>query len=110
MPISRRNLLHGIAAAGAAVAARKSCEWPPRHTSAPIKNCSFRTRLILTLGNYAEANGVSVVRVPLTRTQEHDTDAMLAKADSATALVYICNPNNPTGTLPPRKKPGISHQ
>src|SRR5260370_34933293 len=56
-----------------------------------------------SLGNYAEANGVSVVRVSLTRTQEHDTDAMLAKADSATALVYICNPNNPTGTLTPRK-------
>lgn len=56
-----------------------------------------------SLGNYAEANGVSVVRVPLTRTQGHDTDAMIAKADSATALVYICNPNNPTGTLTPRK-------
>lgn len=56
-----------------------------------------------SLGNFAEANGVSVVRVPLTRTQEHDTDAMIAKADSATALVYICNPNNPTGTLTPRK-------
>lgn len=56
-----------------------------------------------SLANYAEANGVSVVRVPLTRTQEHDTDAMNAKADSATALVYIWNPNNPTGTLTPRK-------
>ena len=56
-----------------------------------------------SLGNYAEASGVSVVRAPLTRTHEHDTDAMLAKADSATALVYICNPNNPTGTLTPRK-------
>lgn len=55
------------------------------------------------LANYAEANGVSVARVPLTRMQEHDTDALLAKADSAAALVYICNPNNPTGTLTPRK-------
>jgi histidinol-phosphate aminotransferase len=56
-----------------------------------------------SLSNYAEANSVSVVRVPLTRTQERDTDAMLARADFATALVYICNPNNPTGTLTPRK-------
>jgi histidinol-phosphate aminotransferase len=56
------------------------------------------------LAGYAVAKGIPVVRVPLTRTQEHDTDAMLAKADSATGLVYICNPNNPTGTLTPRKK------
>jgi histidinol-phosphate aminotransferase len=28
---------------------------------------------------------------------------MLAKVDSTTALVYLCNPNNPTGTLTPRK-------
>jgi histidinol-phosphate aminotransferase len=56
-----------------------------------------------SLGNYAEANGIPIVRVPLTRTSEHDTDAMLAKVDSSTGLVYICNPNNPTGTLTPRK-------
>jgi histidinol-phosphate aminotransferase len=56
-----------------------------------------------SLSNYAEANGVPVVKIPLTRTSEHDTDAMLAKTDSSTGLVYICNPNNPTGTLTPRK-------
>jgi len=28
---------------------------------------------------------------------------MLARVDSSTGLVYICNPNNPTGTLTPRK-------
>ena len=56
-----------------------------------------------SIANYAEANGISVVRVPLTKTQEHDTDAMLAKVDSLTQLVYFCNPNNPTGTLTPRK-------
>src|SRR5260370_30662624 len=53
------------------------------------------------LANYAEANGVPVVKIPLTRTSEHDTEVMLAKVDSTTALVYLCNPNNPTGTLTP---------
>jgi len=56
-----------------------------------------------SLGNYAEANGVPVVKIPLTRTSEHDTALMLAKVDSTTGLVYVCNPNNPTGTLTPRK-------
>jgi len=56
-----------------------------------------------SLANYAEANGVPVVKIPLTRTSEHDTEVMLAKVDSTTALVYVCNPNNPTGTLTPRK-------
>src|SRR6266478_945111 len=56
-----------------------------------------------SLANYAEANGVPVVKIPLTRTSEHDTEVMLAKVDSTTALVYLCNPNNPTGTLTPRE-------
>jgi histidinol-phosphate aminotransferase len=55
------------------------------------------------LGNFAETNGVPIVRIPLTRTSEHDTDAMIAKADSSIGLVYICNPNNPTGSLTARK-------
>jgi histidinol-phosphate aminotransferase len=46
--------------------------------------------------------GAEVRRVPLTRLYGHDLDAMLAITDSTTALVYICNPNNPTGTLTPK--------
>src|SRR5260370_15246892 len=33
----------------------------------------------------------------------HERGGMVAKVDSSTGLVYICNPNNPTGTLTPRK-------
>jgi histidinol-phosphate aminotransferase len=55
------------------------------------------------LGDLARGAGVEVVDVPLTKRYEHDLDAMLAHADSSTGLVYICNPNNPTATLTPRK-------
>jgi histidinol-phosphate aminotransferase len=46
------------------------------------------------------ASGARVVKVPLTRTYAHDVKAMLAAGADA-GLFYICNPNNPTGTLTP---------
>ena len=42
--------------------------------------------------------GARVVKVPLTKTYAHDVRAMLAAAPDA-GVFYICNPNNPTGTL-----------
>src|SRR5579862_1137559 len=46
----------------------------------------------------AAVAGARVVKVPLTKTYAHDVKAMLA-ADPDAGLFYICNPNNPTGTL-----------
>jgi histidinol-phosphate aminotransferase len=46
----------------------------------------------------AHAIGAKVVKVPLTKTHSHDVKAMLAAAPDA-GVFYICNPNNPTGTL-----------
>jgi histidinol-phosphate aminotransferase len=48
----------------------------------------------------AAATDARVVKVPLTRTYGHDVKAMIAAAPDA-GLFYICNPNNPTGTLTP---------
>ena len=49
----------------------------------------------------AEFIGAKVHRVPLTKTFAHDVKAMVA-ADPNAGLIYICNPNNPTGTLTSR--------
>jgi histidinol-phosphate aminotransferase len=46
--------------------------------------------------------GAKVHRVPLTKSYSHDVRAMAA-ADPNAGLFYICNPNNPTGTLTPDK-------
>lgn len=55
------------------------------------------------LGEFAQSIGAEVINVPLNRMYEHDLDGMLARANSSNGLVYICNPNNPTGTLTPRE-------
>ncbi|GIU77587.1 MAG: aminotransferase [Bryobacteraceae bacterium] len=44
-----------------------------------------------------------VHRVPLTRDYAHDVEAMLRTAGKEAGVFYICNPNNPTGTLTPRE-------
>jgi len=42
--------------------------------------------------------GATPVPVPLTRELVHDLDAMAAAITARTKLVFLCNPNNPTGT------------
>lgn len=54
------------------------------------------------LVNAARLVGAEVRTAPLTRDYAHDLDAMLARTDGTTGLIYICNPNNPTGTLTPK--------
>jgi histidinol-phosphate aminotransferase len=45
--------------------------------------------------------GVNVHRVPLRADYSHDVQAML-KADPNAGVYYICNPNNPSGTITKR--------
>jgi histidinol-phosphate aminotransferase len=53
--------------------------------------------------DYAKAADAEVISVPINRGFAHDLNGMLTRMNPATTLVYICNPNNPTGTLTPRK-------
>ncbi|NER11402.1 histidinol-phosphate aminotransferase [Muriicola jejuensis] len=49
--------------------------------------------------SYAENFGAYVHRVPLNERMEHDLEAMARRVTSKTRLIFLCNPNNPTGTL-----------
>jgi len=54
-------------------------------------------------GRAAQFIGAKVVKVPLAPTYAHDVKAMVKAAHERKAgLIYICNPNNPTGTITPR--------
>jgi histidinol-phosphate aminotransferase len=46
----------------------------------------------------AERAKARAVKVPLTKTYAHDVKGMIAAAPDA-GVFYVCNPNNPTGTL-----------
>jgi histidinol-phosphate aminotransferase len=56
------------------------------------------------IAGYGKVLKAKVVEVPLRRNYSHDLEGMLAHALGATGLVYVCNPNNPTGTLTERRE------
>ncbi|MGE0554017.1 MAG: histidinol-phosphate transaminase [Gemmatimonadales bacterium] len=51
-----------------------------------------------TPATYAAARGIPVVAVPVATDLGLDLDAMVGRSIGA-GLVYLCNPNNPTGTV-----------
>lgn len=57
------------------------------------------TPTFATLPNTAKKIGTKVIEVPLTADKVHDLPAMLRAIDNNTALVYICNPANPSSTV-----------
>ena len=50
----------------------------------------------------AMASGANIFKVKLTADYAHDVKALVA-ADENAGVIYICNPNNPTGTITSKK-------
>jgi len=70
---------------------------------APGKTLITAVPTFESIGRCAKALGAQVVEIPLTPAYSHDLAAMLSRADASTGLIYVCNPNNPTASLTPRK-------
>lgn len=68
----------------------------------PGKSLVVATPTYEAIAGYARASGTEIRAVPLTKRYTHDLDVMMARTDASTGLIYICNPNNPTGGVTPK--------
>ena len=68
----------------------------------PGKSLVMATPTFDGIAKYARASGAEIRTVPLTQRYAHDLDAMIRRIDGSTGLIYLCNPNNPTGSLTPK--------
>lgn len=55
--------------------------------------------------HYADVQGAHVIEVETAKDNDFavDVNALLAQCDDSTRLIFLCSPNNPTGTRIPRK-------
>jgi histidinol-phosphate aminotransferase len=56
------------------------------------------------IANYGRSRGATVTEVPLRNDHAHNLDGMLKHSNKSgtSGLIYVCNPNSPTGTLTTR--------
>jgi histidinol-phosphate aminotransferase len=67
-------------------------------TSGPGDEVVYAWRSFEAYPIITQISGATAVQVPLTAGDVHDLDAMAAAITDRTTLVFVCNPNNPTGT------------
>ncbi|MFJ4772701.1 histidinol-phosphate transaminase [Streptomyces uncialis] len=68
-------------------------------TSGPGDEVIYAWRSFEAYPIITQISGATSVRVPLTAGEVHDLDAMADAITERTRLIFVCNPNNPTGTV-----------
>ncbi|MBF0317440.1 MAG: histidinol-phosphate transaminase [Nitrospirae bacterium] len=68
-------------------------------TEGNIYECIMADPSFIVYYNSTVKAAGTAVKVPLTHDYRHDLPAMLAKVNDKTRIVFIANPNNPTGTI-----------
>jgi histidinol-phosphate aminotransferase len=66
---------------------------------APGKNIVAAQPTFEAVLDYAKITRAEPVTIPLTSDHRHDLPKMAAACTSKTGVAYVCNPNNPTGTI-----------
>ncbi|MFI9119214.1 histidinol-phosphate transaminase [Streptomyces bikiniensis] len=67
-------------------------------TSGPGDEVIYAWRSFEAYPIITQISGATSVQVPLTDGEVHDLDAMAEVITDRTRLIFVCNPNNPTGT------------
>lgn len=68
-------------------------------TSGPGDEVIYAWRSFEAYPIITQVSGATSVKVPLTPGDVHDLDAMAEAITDRTRLIFVCNPNNPTGTV-----------
>ncbi|MFK4596858.1 histidinol-phosphate transaminase [Streptomyces pristinaespiralis] len=68
-------------------------------TSGPGDEVIYAWRSFEAYPIITQISGATSVQVPLTEGEVHDLDAMADAITDRTRLIFVCNPNNPTGTV-----------
>ncbi|MFD3513160.1 histidinol-phosphate transaminase [Streptomyces sp. NPDC058657] len=68
-------------------------------TSGPGDEVIYAWRSFEAYPIITQVSGATAVPVPLTDGDVHDLDAMADAITERTRLIFVCNPNNPTGTV-----------
>ncbi|MFF2007782.1 histidinol-phosphate transaminase [Streptomyces sp. NPDC058195] len=73
-------------------------------TSGPGDEVIYAWRSFEAYPIITQISGAASVKVPLTDGDVHDLDAMADAITDRTRMIFVCNPNNPTGTVVRREQ------